>query len=321
MRKKNFFSFLIVAILLVGISPTLVIASSEVNSEVSSQHDNLLEVQLYTETQDIIEKDIFNEVFTPEYIKFLKENFNTKINYSKDYVEIKIKTKIKPSSENDLILYADGRPIKVNSNGTILVDKDTETISKTKPSHDNHTQELNNYEIHSENYRNTYRQKNYNTNLESFNKSGIEIKNDSNKPEAVFTANSGDLLAVMDEKEENFLNKDNINTMAAHKGYGDKYYTGDWVHCNRFNGYGSDGVHYNWRTGSAADKARAIKNFYSSDCHIALVQAGSGCTSVGSCQCNTNKRAAYCSGFTKDKNNGDYCSYTYHKHSGLVVPR
>ncbi|WP_243150439.1 hypothetical protein [Clostridium sporogenes] len=36
-------------------------------------------------------------------------------------------------------------------------------------------------------------------------------------------------------------------------------------------------------TGSAVDKAKAARNFYASDCHIALVQAGSGCTSKGSC--------------------------------------
>lgn len=313
MRKKNFFSFLIVAILLVGIPSTLVVASSEVDNEGIYQQDNLLEVQLYTETQDIIKKDIFNEVFTSEDIKFLKENLNAKINYSKDNVEIKIKTKMRPSSESELILYADGKPIKVRSNGTILVNKDTETISKTKPSNDD--------EIHSVKYRSTYSNENDDINLESFNKSDIETKNDSDKAEVVFTAASGDLLAKMDEEEDNFLKKNNINTMAAHKGYGDKYYPGDWVHCNRFNGYGSDGVHYNWRTGSKGDKARALKNFYSSDCHIALIQAGSGCTSVGSCQCNTTKRAAYCSGFTRDKNTGKYCSYKYHKHSGLVIPR
>ncbi|WP_243148779.1 hypothetical protein [Clostridium sporogenes] len=73
------------------------------------------------------------------------------------------------------------------------------------------------------------------------------------------------------------------------------------------------------RTGSAADKAKAVRNFYASDCHIALVQAGSGCTSKGSCQCNTTKRAAYCSSFTRDENSLRNCPYTYHKHTGLVI--
>ncbi|HGG0417534.1 hypothetical protein EXQ31_04390 [Clostridium botulinum] len=75
------------------------------------------------------------------------------------------------------------------------------------------------------------------------------------------------------------------------------------------------------RTGSAGDKAKAVRNFYASDCHIALVQAGSGCTSKGSCQCNTTKRAAYCSSFTRDENSLRNCPYTYHKHTGLVIPR
>lgn len=83
----------------------------------------------------------------------------------------------------------------------------------------------------------------------------------------------------------------------------------------------TDDVHYNWRTGSSTEKAKAVKNFYSSDCHVELVQVGSGCTSKGSCQCNTTEKPAYCSGFTKDKNSGKKCSYTYYKHYGLVVPR
>ena len=83
----------------------------------------------------------------------------------------------------------------------------------------------------------------------------------------------------------------------------------------------TDDVHYNWRTGSSTEKSKAVKNFYSSDCHVELVQVGSGCTSKGSCQCNTTEKPAYCSGFTKDKNSGKKCSYTYHKHYGLVVPR
>lgn len=154
--------------------------------------------------------------------------------------------------------------------------------------------------------------------LDSFNTSIIEMTN-ANESEIVFKASSGELLAVMDEKEDRFLSTN--NSAPYRKGYGDKYYPGDWVHCNRFNGSSTDDVHYDWRNGSADEKAKAVKNFYGSDCHIALTQAGSKCTSIGSCNCNTSKRAAYCSGFTKEKWTDKNCDYTYHKHSYLVIPR
>ncbi|ABR46859.1 conserved hypothetical protein [Alkaliphilus metalliredigens QYMF] len=118
----------------------------------------------------------------------------------------------------------------------------------------------------------------------------------------------------MAEKEDESIN-------ISSKGYGDIYYPGDWVHCNRFNGQLTDDIHYDWRNGTALERAAALRNFYSSDCHIAIVQAGSRCTGIGSCNCNTNEGPAYCSGFTKDKDSGVHCPYTYHKHSGLVVPR
>ena len=307
MKNKRFTSFLTLFIVLIGLIFAPKKSTYATSSDlITDENKDLLEVELYTETKDIFPKDIFEEIFNEDDLEFLRKNYNAKINYLGNNVEIEIKTKMKPSTENGLILYADNKPIQVKSNGTIVVNKNIENISKIKASNNDH--------IHANSEINEY-------DLNSFNESKIKKISNSNKAEAIFTASSGNLLAVMDEKEENYLKKDGVSARRAHKGYGDKYYPGDWVHCNRFNGQLTDDVHYNWRTGSSAEKAKAVKNFYSSDCHVALVQAGSGCTSKGSCQCRTTQRAAYCSGFTKDKNSGKKCSYTYHKHSGLVVPR
>lgn len=274
----------------------------EESPSVKVTHKSELVVDVYTETKDVFPKDVFNEVFTEVDMKFLEENLNANIIYLDDFVEVRIKTKLQPPSSEGLVLYADNKPIEVSSKGTILVDKDTKVVSKSNPVSDQHAHE-----------------KFSATELDDFNASNIE-KTNSNKLEVIFRANSGDLLAAMEEKEDNFL-EENPDIAATTKGYGDRYYPGDWVHCNRFNSYLSDHIHYNWRSGSATERAKALKNFYSSDCHIALVQAGSGCTSTGSCQCNTTQRAAYCSGYTKHKDYDVNCSYRYHIHADLVIPR
>lgn len=68
--------------------------------------------------------------------------------------------------------------------------------------------------------------------------------------------------------------------------YGDKYYPGDWVHCNRFNGPFSDGVHY------AKTNPKAYTNFISSDCDIALANST---VCWGWDYCNQSGPAAGCS--------------------------
>lgn len=83
--------------------------------------------------------------------------------------------------------------------------------------------------------------------------------------------------------------------------YYDKYKKGDWVHCNRFNGPSTDGVHYphsNWR---------ALRNFAHSDCDDAFaIRCLKDYTSET--WCNGSGGAAACSGKLGH-------SKKYHKHS------
>ncbi|APF26983.1 hypothetical protein NPD7_2171 [Clostridium sporogenes] len=300
--------------LLLGLTLNLSLIASVPSVSYAKEKDTM-EVQVYTETTDKFSKNVFEEVFTNEDTKFLRESLNAGIKYSEDSVEVVIKTKLQPSTEKGLTLYADGNPVKVSSKGTIIIPKDTKLISKLN--------KQSNYSNINVKDMNTVNRENSVIVSDSFFTTDIEQKS-SNKSESVFRVSSGELLEKMDQLEDSCgknLHDARSLRASARKGYGDKYYTGDTVHCNRFNGQLTDDVHYNWRTGSAADKAKAARNFYASDCHIALVQAGSGCTSKGSCQCNTTKRAAYCSSFTRDKNSLRNCPYTYHKHTGLVIPR
>lgn len=75
---------------------------------------------------------------------------------------------------------------------------------------------------------------------------------------AVFTVNIGKLFDHMDSEQFK---------ISLRKGYGDKYYTGDWVHCNRFNGPSSGDVHY------PKSNPRSWVNFAGSDCDLALVRS------------------------------------------------
>ncbi|PIH06116.1 hypothetical protein [Clostridium combesii] len=300
--------------LLLGLTLSLSLIASVPSVSYAKEKDTM-EVEVYTETTDKFNKNVFEKVFTNEDTKFLRESLNADIKYLEDSVEVVIKTKIQPSTEKGLTLYADGNPVEVSSKGTIIIPKDTKLISKLN--------KQSNYSNMNVKNMNTVNRENSVIVSDSFFTTDIKQKS-SNKFQSVFRVSSGELLEKMDQLEDSCgKNLHNARSLkaSARKGYGDKYYTGDTVHCNRFNGQLTDDVHYNWRTGSAADKAKAARNFYASDCHIALVQAGSGCTSKGSCQCNTTKRAAYCSSFTRDENSLINCPYTYHKHTGLVIPR
>lgn len=67
-------------------------------------------------------------------------------------VKIEIKTKMKPSTESALILYADNKPIQVKSNGTIVVKNNIKNISKIKTSNNDHIHadsEINEYDLNS----------------------------------------------------------------------------------------------------------------------------------------------------------------------------
>lgn len=267
----------------------------------ADESNSLIDVGVYTETIDTYDRVAFEKEFSQEAIDFLETSLGADIIFDDEEVTVKIRTKMQPAGEKGLTLYADGKPVEVSERGTITIPAETQTISK-----------MSNDEAE------TFNADSFETIIpDSFYEASLE--NTRSNPEIIFKASCGDLIARMDENEEKCLSE--TSSYAAHKGYGDKYVPGDWVHCNRFNGQLTDDVHYNWRSGSAAEVAAAGRNFYASDCHIALVQAGSGCTSKGSCQCNTSKRAAYCSGFTKDADSGRNCSYSYHKHKGLVIPR
>lgn len=94
---------------------------------------------------------------------------------------------------------------------------------------------------------------------------------------AVFEIDMGKVFDHMDQ--EHF-------SMPFRKGYGDKYYPGDWVHCNRFNGPGTDDVHY------PKSNPRAWINFAGSDCDLALL---SSTVCWGHSYCNQSGPAGGCS--------------------------
>ncbi|GGK07826.1 hypothetical protein GCM10007063_32910 [Lentibacillus kapialis] len=119
-----------------------------------------------------------------------------------------------------------------------------------------------------------------------------EEKNEVKKQEdgtyqVIVEKNLSQMFENMDKKQ-----KEAVGTL----GYGDTYYPGDWVHCNRFNGPNSDDRHLRkWNP-------QAYINFYKSDCyHGALMY----CTDHNSC--NINERPAYCSYMQNH-------SVLYHRH-------
>lgn len=96
-------------------------------------------------------------------------------------------------------------------------------------------------------------------------------------PTAVFHVDMGELFDHMDSEQFK---------ISTQKGYGDKYYTGDWVHCNRFNGPASDSVHYK------KGNPKAWINFVGSDCDLALI---SSTVCWGHSYCNQSGPAGGCS--------------------------
>lgn len=94
---------------------------------------------------------------------------------------------------------------------------------------------------------------------------------------AVFNVNMGDLFDHMDSEQFK---------ISLRKGYGDKYYSGDWVHCNRFNGPASDDVHY------PKSNPRSWVNFAGSDCDLALIRST---VCWGHSYCNQSGPAGGCS--------------------------
>lgn len=90
------------------------------------------------------------------------------------------------------------------------------------------------------------------------------------------------------------IENDSINTFA----YGQKYFPGDWVHCNRFNGIYTDGIHYK------KTNPNSYKNFIGSDCDISLANS-TKCW--GHSYCNQSGPPAGCSKIIGHQT-------TYHNH-------
>lgn len=304
MKNRNGFMYLFLTIVILAVTTiNLNVFGEKMSDGVSS---DLVEVGIYSELRDVFPKDIFDEVFTKKDIEFLLDKPNVKIEYLKDSVEIVIKEKAKPSSVEDSILYADNQPVKINKKGNILVPRNTKIISKMQ---------LDKQDSNYSNSDGIGLDSKHKFNMSTFTNKGNSL---TRTPEVIFTVSSGELLTVMDEKEAKYRSDNNMTPM----NYGKKYKTGDWVHCNRFNGPFTDHVHYNYRTGSAAEKAKAAKNGYFSDCYSSLFFRLAGCTSLGSCVCN-NPTPGYCSTFLKDAATGKKCPTTYHaNHSSRgAVPR
>lgn len=100
--------------------------------------------------------------------------------------------------------------------------------------------------------------------------------------------NHSDHEGDMGDMHDMHMNMNHSNSAATltmgTMGYGDTYKTGDWVHCNRFNGPKSDNRHLEkW-------KPQAVINFYHSDCDYGALRY---CKSHANC--NQKYRAAYCS--------------------------
>lgn len=104
-----------------------------------------------------------------------------------------------------------------------------------------------------------------------------EIQEINGEKVAIFDVNMGELFDKMDSEHFKVVFK---------KGYGDKYYTGDWVHCNRFNGPATDDIHY------PKSNPRAWINFAGSDCDLALL---SSTVCWGHSYCNQSGPAGGCS--------------------------
>lgn len=87
------------------------------------------------------------------------------------------------------------------------------------------------------------------------------VKKTGDNYTAKFNINANEML------ESKSSNDHELNNLVQTQSYGKIYKNGDWVHCNRFNGPGSDGGHYkktHWR---------AAVNFAGSDCDMALVRS------------------------------------------------
>lgn len=139
----------------------------------------------------------------------------------------------------------------------------------------------------------------------------------SNQKEIVFRLSSEHILNCMQEKEEyvrSMLIKE--NQVCRLKEYGSRYYPGDHVHCNRFNGPLSDCIHYDKKT----HLGPALKNFFGSDCDASVKNFGP-CVSFLHQYCNlplSGDTLAACSRLTHHES-GIQCSDKFHTHFSPAI--
>ncbi len=102
----------------------------------------------------------------------------------------------------------------------------------------------------------------------------FEVNSDKNEIEVYYEESKSTLKKNSDGEFVLVVNRDLseiIESMGptSTRGYYDKYKTGQTVHCNRFNGPGSDDIHY------PKSHVKAYTNFYRSDCYHASLKIAS----------------------------------------------
>lgn len=223
-----------------------------------------------------------------EEIEEIENVFKHKIIYNDDNtVNIINKSVVNPK------IFPDGVEIPIENDGTVLIPMDTKIVSRHQDVHSTHFSKMDTLN----------------------NPLLITAFNMKDNPEIVFSDDAVNVLKTMQEKADEYNKNVELFNRVETKPYGSKYYEGDDVHCNRFNGPQSDSVHYNWRDIFQLDKA--LKNFRGSDCQVAL-SAGSNCPSMGEEPfCNSQYKAAWCSRYTLYRTSSGtlkFCPKTFHKH-------
>ncbi|WP_251862591.1 hypothetical protein [Clostridium sp. Marseille-Q2269] len=143
----------------------------------------------------------------------------------------------------------------------------------------------------------------------------INLNKNSADEKVVFVVDIMDALDKMDQKHFKAMDyRENMGLLLSRKGYGDKYYPGDWVHCNRFNGPNSDDIHYD----KIKHPVKTMQNFMGSDCELSL-SISNDC--IFSNWCNQSGPAAACSSKGKSAITGANCPSVYHRHTKRPVKR
>lgn len=244
----------------------------------NAQDETMKKVNLYNETVDTFDKEVFEKTFNNEDISYLKDSLNADIDYLDKSVKVTIKTKIQPSNDEELVLYENGKALKVDSNGCIEVAKTTKEISKISQDNEKSAD---------------------NSNLKNFYNAKISNVN-SKECEAVFKISSNDLLTRRDElREEHRKNNcENLSTCNNNE-YCNNYCSEDCAYCDN---YKAEGSNCNWKTANASEKANSIKNFYYCNCRNSVIGECSGCLNMDSCKYNDG--STFRNNTTNSKNRG-----------------